>query len=155
MPLKYETEQHREYLEMVERVGVRWIDMLRGNTEFYSAAYWDLLTQLWRTDLPVRKTDALGYMTGLRSAHTAGKYLETAIREGMILETGNPEDGRSKLVTLSPAMRRRLDAFFDAAVEEVHRSVRRMEREEVRLQPGQGDHAGTVPLQVHGAGLGE
>jgi hypothetical protein len=127
MPFKYETGQHREYLDMVERVGVRWIDMLRGNTEFYSAAYWDLLTRMWRADRPVRKTDALSFMTGIRSAHTAGKYIETAIREGMIVESDNPEDGRSKLLTLSPAMRRRLEAFFDAAVDEVLRSARRME----------------------------
>lgn len=127
MPLKFETEHHREYLDMVERIGVRWIDMLRGNTEFYSAAYWDLLTRMWRADRPVRKTDALGFMTGIRSAHTAGKYIETALRETMIVEFDNPDDGRSKLLALSPAMRRRLDAFFDAAVDEVRRSARRME----------------------------
>lgn len=151
MPLKYETVQHREYLDMVERVGVRWIDMLRGDTEFYSAAYWDLLTRLWRADLPVRKTDALGFMTGIRSAHTAGKYLETAIREGMILETDNPEDGRSKLLTLSPAMRRRLDAFFDAAVEEVQRSVRRMDSKEIRTQRDHEERTDATPLQIQGA----
>ena len=93
-------------------------------------------------------------MTGVRSAHTAGKYLETAIREGMILETDNPEDGRSKLLTLSPAMRRRLDAFFDAAVEEVRRSVRRMDDTEVRLQRDRGEHADAAPLQIQGAGWG-
>lgn len=132
MPLKFETEHHREYLDMVERIGVRWIDMLRGNTEFYSAAYWDLLTRMWRADCPVRKTDALGFMTGIRSAHTAGKYLETALREAMIVEFDNPDDGRSKLLALSPMMRRRLDAFFDAAVDEVRRSVRRMDEKDQR-----------------------
>ena len=132
MPLKYKTEQHREYLEMIERVGVRWVDMLRGNTEFYSAAYWDLLTRMWRADRPVRKTDALGFMTGIRSTHTAGKYIETAIREGMIVESDNPEDGRSKLLALAPAMRRRLEAFFDAAVDEVVRSAGRMDERDRR-----------------------
>ena len=155
MPLKYEAEQHREYLDMVERIGVRWIDMLRGNTDFYSAAYWDLLTRMWRSERPVRKTDALGFMTGIRSAHTAGKYVETAIREGMIVETGNPEDGRSKLLELSPAMRRRLDAFFDAAVDEVQRSVRRMDDKELRdrrTQQDQGDQPASAPMRMRGAG---
>lgn len=127
MPMKYAPEQHREYLDLVERVGKRWIDILRGDPEIYSAAYWDLLTRLWRAERPVRKTEALAFMNGVRSAHTAGKYIETAIREGMIVETENPADGRSKLLSLSPAMRRRLDVFFDAAVDEMRSSARRMD----------------------------
>jgi hypothetical protein len=154
MPLKYQAEQHREYLDMVERIGIRWVDMLRGDMDFYSAAYWDLLTRMWRADRPVRKTDALDFMTGVRSAHTAGKYVETAIREGMIVETGNPEDGRSKLLALSPAMRRRLDAFFDTAVDEVQRSARRIDSNAARRQPDNGDQTDPA-LRVQSAGWGQ
>jgi hypothetical protein len=150
MPLKYEADQHREYLDMVERVGVRWMDMLRGDVKFDSAAYWDLLTRMWRAELPVRKTDALGFMRGVRSAHTAGKYLDAAIRDGIILESDNPEDGRSRLLTLSPAMRRRLDAFFDAAVEEVRRSVRRIDDKAIRPHREQVEKTDGARLQAHG-----
>jgi hypothetical protein len=136
MPLKYGLEQHREYLDMIERVSVRWVDMMRGDTEFYSAAYWDLLTRLWRAGRPVRKTDAHGFIMGIRSAHTAGKYLETAIREGMVSECENPDDGRSKLVSLSPDMRRRLDAFFDIAADEVRRTARRLEEKDHAVPAG-------------------
>ena len=59
-----------------------------------AAAYWDLLTGLWRTDGPRRKTDALGLMKGIKSVHTAGKYLDTAIEQGIIVETDNPQDAR-------------------------------------------------------------
>jgi hypothetical protein len=152
MPLKYEAEQHREYLDLVERINVRWIDMLRGSAEFYSAAYWDLLTRMWRADRPVRKTDALGFMTGIRSAHTAGKYVETAIREGMILERDNPEDGRSKLLELSTPMRRRLDAYFDAAVDEVQRSVRRLDHREAGMRPDRKDKTAAAFVRIRGAG---
>lgn len=142
MPLKYDAEQHREYLDMIERVSARWIDMMRGDATFYSAAYWDLLTRLWRASGPVRKTDALGFISGIRSAHTAGKYLETAIRRGMVLETANPEDARSKLVTLSSDMRRRMDAFFDTAADEVRRTARRIEEKGHALPAGATTESG-------------
>jgi hypothetical protein len=123
-PLKYNAPQHREYLDLIERIGHRWLEVFQGDTEFYSAVFWDLLSLIWRSETPVRKTDALGYMTAIKSAHTAGKYVETAIKRGVLLEADNPDDARSKLLSLSPEMRRRLDAFFDGAVSEVRRSNR-------------------------------
>ena len=47
-----------------------------GDTEFYSATYWDLLTGLWRTDGPRRKTDSLGLMKGIKSVHAAVSILQ-------------------------------------------------------------------------------
>ena len=61
-------------------------------------------------------------MIGIKSAQTAGKYLETAIEHDFIREEENPKDARSKLVSLSPVMRERLDTFFDLAVGEVRAS---------------------------------
>ena len=119
MALKYSAKQRKLYLNMTDAIGARWIDVFQGDTDFYSAAYWDLLTNIWRQDAPVRKTDALRFMTGIKSAHTAGKYIDIALKKGFLEEMENPKDARSKLVTLSPAMRRELDEFFDNAVEEV------------------------------------
>ncbi len=82
---------------------------------------------LWRTDGPQRKTDALDLMKGIKSVHTAGKYLDTAIKRGIIVETDNPQDARSKLVALSADMRGRLDGFFDAAVGVLHRTSQEVE----------------------------
>jgi len=122
MALKYNNMQHKQYLEMIDGVGHNWVEVFKGNTDFYSAAYWDLLTSIWRVDGPVRKTDALRYMTGIKSAHTASKYVDYSIRQGILLETENPDDARSKLLTLSDDMRQRLDSFFDAAVSRVRRA---------------------------------
>ncbi len=124
---KYNDDQRREYLNLTDQVGLKWLEIFEGDTEFYSAAYWDLLTSLWRAGGPQRKTDALGMMKGIKSVHTAGKYLDTAIRRGVIVETGNPQDARSKLVALSADMRRRLDGFFDVAVGVLRRSGREVE----------------------------
>jgi len=124
---KYTDKQRLEYLNLTDQVGLKWLDIFEGDTDFYSAAYWDLLTGIWRTGGPVRKTDALGMITGIKSVHTAGKYLETAMARGIIIETDNPADARSKLVALSPDMRGRLDEFFDAAVDSMRASSREVE----------------------------
>jgi hypothetical protein len=122
MALKYNNDQHKEYIDMTTRIGQKWIDVFDGRTEFYDATFWDLLTKVWYSDTPVRKTDALKFMTGIKSAHTAGKYVEQALAEDLLAETVNPGDGRSKLLTLSPRMRERLDRFFDGAISEVRKS---------------------------------
>lgn len=119
MTAGYTDAQRREYLLMIDRVGGAWLRVFGDDTEFYSANYWDLLTRLWRAAEPVRKTDALGFLTAVKSAHTAGKYLERAIERGFVVETENPEDARSRLVGLSAGMRARLDGFFDTAVDEI------------------------------------
>lgn len=117
--------QAREtYLRMMERVGEAWLQVFGEESEFYSAAYWDLFTALWQSRRPMRKTEALASMKGVRSPHTASKYLEAALVRGYILEEANPADARSRLVRLSPAMRRRLDAFLDFALAEVRASAR-------------------------------
>ena len=126
MDLKYNTDQHLEYFEMIDRVGLGWLEMFQGNTKFYSAAYWDLLTRMWRAQGPVRKTDALGFMTAIKSAHTAGKYVDTVLHEGLIVETDNPADARSKLLDLAPEIRRRFDEFLDTAISEVRKSNHRL-----------------------------
>ena len=131
MPLErdrqYNDAQRREYLNLTDRVGMNWMEVFEGDQDFYSAAFWDLLTGIWRAGDPLRKTEALGLMKGIKSVHTAGKYLETAITRGIVVETDNPKDARSKLVALSVEMRKRLDGFFDAAVGALRDANRQVE----------------------------
>ncbi|MBN4016577.1 hypothetical protein JYT88_02005 [Rhodospirillaceae bacterium AH-315-P19] len=126
MSTKYSGVQRREYLTMLDRVGESWLGIFADDQEFYSTAYWDLLTGIWRNEKPVRKTDALKFMRAIRSAHTAGKYLDAAITKGIVEETANPRDARSKLVQLTPGMRARLDVFFDTAVGEMQEAYQRI-----------------------------
>ena len=122
--LKYNEDQRQEYLNMMDRVSGNWLNVFDGSELFYSAQYWDLFTRIWRSDKPVTKTEALKCMTGIKSAHTAGKYLETAIHEGLLVEEENPGDKRSRFISLSPAMKQRLDVFFDRAISEVRKTNR-------------------------------
>ena len=124
--MDYGRTQHEEYLRMTEKVGEHWLKVFGNDTEFWSAVYWDLFTKLWQAQSDVRKTDALGYMTSVKSAHTAGKYLETAIRRGLVEERDNPSDARSKLVGLSSSLQKRLDAFFNSAVQEMTHAATRV-----------------------------
>ncbi len=123
MPLTYTDQQRRAYLDFTDKVGMGWIKLFAGDTEFYSAAYWDLFTHLWRTVDPVRKTDAINAITGVKSPLTASKYIDTALKRGLIVEKVNPSDARSKLVTLSAPMRAQMDAFFDDAVDEMKKAA--------------------------------
>lgn len=127
MDLHYNEAQRKEYLNMTDRIGVEWLEVFRGDTEFYQAAYWDLFTRLWKSGGPERKTDALKFMVGIKSAQTAGKYIEIAIKKKLIVEKDNPEDARSRLLELSPEMKEQLDLFFDQAVGNLKNSNRIIE----------------------------
>ena len=124
MPLKYNGAQREEYLNMIGRVGGHWMGVFEGQPEFYSAIFWDLFTGMWLHDGPVKKTDVLGLMKAVKSPHTSTKYVDTAVRRGLLIESDNPDDARSKLLALSPDMKDRLDGFLDAAVSEVRKAVR-------------------------------
>ena len=122
MDLQYNVNQRKEYLNMIDRIGAEWLGVFQGDAEFYQAAYWDLFTRLWKSGIPERKTDALKFMVGIKSAQTAGKYIETAIKKKLIIEKDNPEDARSRLLELSPQMKERLDLLFDRAVDHLRKS---------------------------------
>ena len=84
---KFNDDQRRKYLNLTDQVGMKWLEVFEGDTEFYSAAYWDLLTGLWRTDGPRRKTDARGLMKGIKSVHAAVSILQ---RSGQEVEALGP-----------------------------------------------------------------
>ena len=125
--LTYNAEQRRQYLNLMDEISGHWLKVFDGNEDFYSAQYWDLFTTIWRGARPVTKTEALKCMTGIKSAHTAGRYLEVALKEGLLVEDDNPADKRSKFIRLSPAMKPRLDKFFDRAVAGLRASNRTIE----------------------------
>ncbi len=127
MTLTYSNDQHRAYMAFTDHIGQEWVGVFDGDTAFYNAAYWDLLTRMWRATEPVRKTDALKFMTAIKSAHTAGKYLDVALEKGLIIEQDNPQDARSKLLVLSDEMRGRMDRFFDGVVGRMLETAKQVE----------------------------
>ncbi len=128
MGLQYTDAQRREYLHMLDNVGQHWLKVFDNDTEWYLTVYWDLFTKIWKSERPVRRTDALKFLTSVKSPATAGKYIDEALQQGFLRETSNPQDARSKLLELSPDMRARLDAFFDEVVSEVRHTYAAIDR---------------------------
>ncbi len=121
-PLKYNDKQRKEYLNMIDKIGRNWLDVFRDNEEFYSAEYWDLLTKIWRRRGSVKRAEALKFMTSVKSVQTAGKYIDKALQEEVLIKSKESEDKRDKRSTfleLSEEIRKRMDLFFDNAVTEI------------------------------------
>lgn len=125
--LKYNSDQHREYMHLTRKIGADWVEIFEGNSTFYSTDYWDLLTEMWYFDKPMMVSDALKFMKSIKSPFTARKYLQKVIDSGIVIETKNPEDERSMLVSLSPEIRGKLDVFFDKTVDSMKIFVTRIE----------------------------
>ncbi|PIR31628.1 MAG: hypothetical protein COV36_07730 [Alphaproteobacteria bacterium CG11_big_fil_rev_8_21_14_0_20_44_7] len=113
MTLKYTESQRREYINMTRKLTANWLSVFDGDTSYYSADYWDLLTEMWYAGKPVMVSDALKFMKSIKSPFTARKYLQKLIDGKIIVESKNPADERSMLVELSLGMRKKLDQFFD------------------------------------------
>ena len=107
------------YLNMMDQANARWAGLMSAAPEMRSAPIWDLLTHLWRTGRPVRKTDAIKAMGSIRSPHTAAKHIDCAIKRGLVVETDDSLDKRAKKLMLSDTGRERMDRFLDACVDDL------------------------------------
>lgn len=111
-------ERHRQRHKFVQALNAMdgsWVRFLQDK-DILDINYSDLYTGLWAAEVPVRKQEALLLMRHL-SPQTAKKYLDNAVAKGLIVELPDPSDGRAKLIALSPDLKRRLEDFFDNAIE--------------------------------------
>jgi len=103
---------------------LRHIDQAWGSA-FQESGFSDLyfsrlFTELWlRGDAALTKTDAYGLVKGV-GLQTAIKYVRRAIEEGYLEERDHPSDGRSRLVRMTPRLRRQFEAFIEAIEAGVH-----------------------------------
>lgn len=118
----YSDKQRTNYLTLLNNIGEHWNDVFGGNRKYYSAAYFDLLTGLWKHG-EVTKSEALRFIKAIHSSSSTRKCLDASIREKFVVERPNPYDSRSHLVTLSPDYRKNLDIFFDNVVDELKSTV--------------------------------
>ncbi len=116
----YNHQNKLDYLKMTEKIGTEWLKVFNAPPEdktFWDTAYWDLFSKLWKTKAAVKKTDAISFMTG-KTMPTATKYINSAIKRGLITQKKSKKDPRSKLLALSDDMRERLDLYFDFVLKE-------------------------------------
>ncbi len=58
----YDEHSRSEYLQTMERIGMKWLKVFKRQPEdksFWDAAYWDLFTKLSKTERGIKKTDAI------------------------------------------------------------------------------------------------
>jgi hypothetical protein len=115
-------QNRRVFAQALKQVGLHWQTVLHDD-EFHSLNYFDLFTEIWlKGGEPVCKTDCYRFMPGV-SQQTAKKYVERAVARGHLLERGNPRDGRSRLIALSPALKALLERNFDLTAQQLRQAL--------------------------------
>lgn len=114
-------EDRRVFAQTLKQVGLHWQTILQDD-EFHPMNFFDLFTEIWLKGGPVAKTDCYRFMRGV-STQTAKKYVERAIARGHLLESANPQDGRSRLITLSPDLKTLLEQNFDLTAQQLRQAL--------------------------------
>lgn len=100
----------------LQNIDASWGEIVGGEA-YYDLHYSDLFTRLWLSrDRSPRKTELYDFMPRV-SRRTAVKYVDRAIREGLLVQETDPVDRRSKRVSLSPELLERIEAFLDRSLE--------------------------------------
>lgn len=106
--------RRRRFLAALRELDSAWVESFH-DTGLSDVYFSRLFTELWlRGETPVAKTDAYSYVKGV-GVQTAMKYVKRAIDEGYLEEVDNPDDGRSRLIRMSPRLRATFEALVDRA----------------------------------------
>ncbi|WP_097460609.1 helix-turn-helix domain-containing protein [Mangrovitalea sediminis] len=106
--------QRARFLQALQQLDEAWVIAFHetGLSDVYFSR---LFTELWeRGDKAVSKTDAYSLVKGV-SPQTAMKYVHKAIKDGHLEEIDNPDDRRSRLLRMSPALQQRFEEVIDRA----------------------------------------
>ena len=91
-----------------------------GDNLFHDLNYYDLFTQMWlQLDGTTRDTFPKSELHQLMpniSQRTAIKYIQIAIDHGLLIEHTDPEDLRSKQITMSAGLKRKIELFLDYSI---------------------------------------
>ena len=122
MPRPLSDKDRLVLAQALKRVGLNWQEMFREG-DYCASNYFDLFTEIWlRQGEPVYKTDCYRFMPGI-SSQTAKKYLQHAIARGYLLESDNPQDKRSKLITMSSELKSIMEQSYDLTAHELRKAL--------------------------------
>ncbi len=115
MPRRHSLARRKSFVLALHEIDRFWGEVFPDET-YYDLNYSDLFTRMWLAgDKPLKKTDLYAFMPRV-SLRTAVKYVQRAIESGLLTETVDPDDRRSKRVVLSPDLARNIESFIDHAL---------------------------------------
>ena len=91
-----------------------------GDKLFHDLNYYDLFTRMWlrfndANDMRLHKSELYQLMPNV-SQRTAIKYIQIAIDHGLLIEHVDPDDLRSRRITMSSDLKRKIELFLDYAI---------------------------------------
>ncbi|WP_097459565.1 helix-turn-helix domain-containing protein [Mangrovitalea sediminis] len=107
----YSRNHRTAFITALRKTDDYWSDCF--GQDFYQLHFTDLFSKMWLSgNLPLTRGEAYRLMPRV-SEQTAKKYLNQAIARGYLEEIPNPEDGRSRLLRLTPDVIERLERYID------------------------------------------
>ncbi|MER2512435.1 MAG: MarR family transcriptional regulator [Nitrosomonas ureae] len=114
-PEKQTDARRRQLIQLINSTDQYWLDVL-GNKLFHDLNYYDLFTRMWlRLDDTFHKSELYQLMPNV-SQRTAVKYIQIAIDQGLLIEHMDPNDLRSKRITMSTDLKQKIEIFLDYSV---------------------------------------
>ncbi|ODT81159.1 MAG: MarR family transcriptional regulator [Nitrosomonadales bacterium SCN 54-20] len=116
---KQSNARRRQFVQLLTDLDQYWIEVL-GNKLFHDLNYYDLFTQMWlridsSEDDTFRKSELYKLMPHI-SQRTSIKYIQIAIDHGLLIERMDPQDQRSRQITMSADLRRKIELFLDRSI---------------------------------------
>ncbi|SEF63976.1 MarR family transcriptional regulator [Nitrosomonas ureae] len=114
-PAKQTDARRRQLIQLINSTDQYWLDVL-GDKLFHDLNYYDLFTRIWlRLDDTFHKSELYQLMPNV-SQRTAVKYVQIAIDQGLLIEHIDPNDLRSKRITMSTDLKQKIEIFLDYSV---------------------------------------
>ena len=118
-PRRQSNSRRREFIQLLTSIDEYWVEVL-GDKLFHDLNYYDLFTRMWlRLNIApgdtFRKSDLYSLMPNV-SQRTAIKYVQIAIDHGLLIEHTDPEDLRSRRITMAPDLKRKIELFLDHSI---------------------------------------
>ncbi|SFI82896.1 MarR family transcriptional regulator [Nitrosomonas sp. Nm34] len=112
---KQTNARRRQVIQLLNSTDQYWMDAL-GDKLFHDLNYYDLFTQMWlRLDDTFHKSELYQLMPNV-SQRTAIKYVQIAIDHGLLIEHINPDDLRSRRITMSVDLVQKIELFLDYSI---------------------------------------
>ena len=118
-PERQTNARRRQFIQLLNNADQYWTDVL-GDELFHDLNYYDLFTQMW-----LRLSDSscdtfckseLYRLMPHISQRTAIKYIQMAIDHNLLIEDIDPEDLRSRRITMSADLKQKIELFLDYSI---------------------------------------